>query len=187
MHNEADRIAGQVEMRIAEKLKEAFQPVIHLQILNESYMHNVPPGSETHFKVIVVSDRFKNQTLIARHREVNQTLADELSSGVHALSIVAKTGNQWESQSGKPVEPSAAPSRGRITKVIKRSKTQPMQLQSATSCFPSPKQDRTESGCLLYFAHACYAYFFVSPGIRENNSFYEGNTRFQNVLLSSFY
>ena len=29
------------------------------QVINESYMHNVPKGSETHFKVVVVSGKFE--------------------------------------------------------------------------------------------------------------------------------
>ena len=98
--------AGPVESRIAEKLQEAFQPLIHLQVLNESYMHNVPKGSETHFKVVVVSDQFENKNLVARHRAVNDTLSEELSSGVHALSIIAKTGTQWSQISKQSVEPS---------------------------------------------------------------------------------
>lgn len=31
-----------------------------------------------------------------RHRLVNETLADELKSGVHALSMVTKTPDQWK-------------------------------------------------------------------------------------------
>ena len=92
--------------KIYEKLKKAFEPVIHLEVLNESYMHNVPKGSETHFKVVVASDKFDGKNLVARHRAVNETLSDELSSGVHALSIVAKTGVQWSEICDKPVEPS---------------------------------------------------------------------------------
>lgn len=52
-----------VENEIKKKLKKTFSPV-HVEVLNESYMHNVPRGSETHFKVVVVSDQFQNQTLI---------------------------------------------------------------------------------------------------------------------------
>jgi BolA protein len=52
-----------VEQTIQKKLKDALNPV-HLDIYNESYMHNVPPGSETHFKVVVVSDKFYNMSLI---------------------------------------------------------------------------------------------------------------------------
>lgn len=36
----------------------------HLDVINESHMHNVPKGAETHFKVIVVSDKFKDLALI---------------------------------------------------------------------------------------------------------------------------
>lgn len=36
----------------------------YLEVINESYMHNVPKGSETHFKVIVVADTFQDMSLI---------------------------------------------------------------------------------------------------------------------------
>merc|ERR1719423_474169 len=55
-------------------------------------MHSVPRGSETHFK---------------RHRKVNAVLSQELAGGVHALSIVAKTPQEWQQSSGG-VEPSPA-------------------------------------------------------------------------------
>ena len=40
----------------------------------QSYMHNVPRGSETHFKVVLVSEAFDGLSLIKRHRAVNSTL-----------------------------------------------------------------------------------------------------------------
>jgi BolA protein len=52
-----------VEHAIRRKLTETLNP-LHLDVFNESYMHNVPPGSETHFKVVVVSDKFDNLPLI---------------------------------------------------------------------------------------------------------------------------
>ena len=77
------------------------------QVINESHMHNVPRGSETHFKVLVVSDVFEGKPLIARHRMVNETLKEELETGgVHALSILAKVQKQWEDAKVKEVEPS---------------------------------------------------------------------------------
>ena len=33
-------------------------------LVNESRMHNVPPGSESHFKVLVVSTKFEGLPLI---------------------------------------------------------------------------------------------------------------------------
>ena len=70
-------------------------------------MHSVPSGSETHFKVTVVSDSFDGQTLINRHRAVHTALAAELKSGVHALSVTARTPQQWQ-QSGGVVSQSPA-------------------------------------------------------------------------------
>lgn len=52
-----------IEMIIRQKLTESFVPN-HLEIINESYMHNVPKGSETHFKVLVVSSRFESLSLL---------------------------------------------------------------------------------------------------------------------------
>lgn len=52
-----------MEQTIQKKLTDVLNPV-HLDIFNESYMHNVPPGSETHFKVVVVSEKFHNMSLI---------------------------------------------------------------------------------------------------------------------------
>ena len=57
-----------------------------------------PAGSETHFKVIVISDKFKDaRTPITRHRLVNTILKEEVASNgpVHALSIIAMTPEKW--------------------------------------------------------------------------------------------
>lgn len=90
----ATSATGPVAGAIAQKLAAAFSPV-HLEVLNESSGHNVPPGSETHFKVVIVSESFEGTKLIDRHRVVNSALADELAGPVHALSIVAKAPSQW--------------------------------------------------------------------------------------------
>ena len=82
--------AGKVYQIIVKKLQDQFNPK-HLEIINESHMHSVPKDSETHFKVIVISEFFNKMSLLERHRAVQEVLKDELSSGVHALSIVAKT------------------------------------------------------------------------------------------------
>lgn len=93
-----------IENSICKKLTGKFQPQ-HLEVINESSKHNVPKGSETHFKVVVISDNFEGIPLIKRHRLVNEVLKEELENGVHALSIVAKTQVQWE-ESGQHVSKS---------------------------------------------------------------------------------
>lgn len=56
-------MAGAVAGAIRAKLQAALQAA-HLDVINESYMHNVPKGAETHFKVVVVSDKFDGMPLI---------------------------------------------------------------------------------------------------------------------------
>ncbi|KAK3096993.1 hypothetical protein FSP39_005474, partial [Pinctada imbricata] len=89
-----------VQSSITQKLEAALEPQ-HLEIINESFMHNVPKGSETHFKVVIVAEKFDGVPLIKRHRMVNETLKTELENGVHALSITAKTPQQWEDSGHK--------------------------------------------------------------------------------------
>jgi len=86
---------GPVQRAVHAKLTRTFTPT-YLRVDNESHMHAVPRGSETHFKVTVVAQTFEGMGLLARHRSVNTCLADELKSGVHALSITARTPLQWE-------------------------------------------------------------------------------------------
>lgn len=52
-----------IESSIRKKLKESLDPYF-IDVINESYMHNVPKGSETHFKVVVVSEQFDDKPLI---------------------------------------------------------------------------------------------------------------------------
>jgi BolA protein len=58
----------------------------------------VPPGSESHFKVIVVSAQFEGKRLIARHRLINATLAVELDKHIHALAIHTYTEDEWQTE-----------------------------------------------------------------------------------------
>lgn len=88
-----------IQVSIHDKLQAAFSP-LHLEVLNESHMHNVPANSETHFKVTVVSDAFEGLRLIQRHRAINTALEAELAGPVHALAIHAFTQDGWEKKQG---------------------------------------------------------------------------------------
>lgn len=94
---------------INDLLVDALSPV-HLEVINESHMHNVPANSETHFKVVVVSDAFANQSLVQRHRAVNKALADQLAGPVHALGLHTHTAQEWSEKGG--VVPASPPCRG---------------------------------------------------------------------------
>lgn len=83
-----------IAARIEGKLREALGPE-HLEVVNESHMHSVPKGSETHFKVVVVSPRFEGLAAVRRHQLVYGALAAELQGGVHALAITSRTPAEW--------------------------------------------------------------------------------------------
>ncbi|WP_445400371.1 BolA family protein [Zobellella sp. An-6] len=93
-----------IQAIIEHKVREALAPQ-HLEVINESYMHRVAPGSETHFKLVVVSDRFEGQRLLARHRALNSLLAEELAGGVHALALHTLTPAEWQARGGVPDSP----------------------------------------------------------------------------------
>jgi BolA protein len=90
---------GPLQQLLAEKIAAALAPA-HLEVRNESGMHNVPPGAESHFKVVVVSAAFAGQPPVVRHRLVNTAVRDELRDRVHALSISAFTPEEWRERGG---------------------------------------------------------------------------------------
>ncbi len=83
------------KQRIHDALSMELKPV-SLTIENESNRHHVPAGSETHFKVIAVSNQFEHLNRVARHRLVNHLLQDEFSTGLHALSLHLYTPSEWQ-------------------------------------------------------------------------------------------
>lgn len=79
-----------IEAKVSAELDCTF-----LDLTNESHMHNVPPGSESHFRLVVVSDAFDNLSLVNRHRTVNKILKAELAGSVHALALHTFTPTEW--------------------------------------------------------------------------------------------
>jgi len=75
---------------IRRKLTERFAPT-RLEVVDQSHLHigheGARPGGETHFAVMITCTAFIGQSRVARQRLVYETLADELASRVHALSL----------------------------------------------------------------------------------------------------
>ena len=88
-----------VQETIENKITEALSPS-YLTVMNESYMHSVPPGSESHFKLVVVTDSFDGVPRVRRHQTVNGILKDELAGPLHALSMETLTPEEWERKGG---------------------------------------------------------------------------------------
>ncbi len=79
-----------VKQTIADKLTSAFSPSF-LNVIDESDRHKGHggwrEGGETHFRVQIAAAAFEGMNRLARHRAINDLLADELSGGVHALAL----------------------------------------------------------------------------------------------------
>ena len=79
---------------IRRKLTERFAPT-DLKVEDQSHLHvgheGARPGGETHFAVTITSVAFIGQSRVARQRLVYETLADELTTGVHALSLTTRS------------------------------------------------------------------------------------------------
>ncbi|HWU73393.1 MAG TPA: BolA family protein [Sphingomonas sp.] len=88
-----DTATGPLAEIIAARLSENLTPS-RLEVINDSHHHAGHMGDdgtgESHFTVIVESDRFVGLNRVARQRLVNQALADLLSSRIHALAIRAR-------------------------------------------------------------------------------------------------
>ena len=84
-----------IETRLTEALN-----IHYLSVENESHQHNVAPGSESHFKVTIVSDEFESVMLIKRHRMINKLLENELQK-IHALALHTLTPKEWSDRGGE--------------------------------------------------------------------------------------
>jgi BolA family transcriptional regulator, general stress-responsive regulator len=81
---------GPVAAGMRRKLADRFAP-LRLEIVDESHRHTghagARPEGETHFAVTIVSADFTGRGRVARQRLVYETLAEELATRVHALSL----------------------------------------------------------------------------------------------------
>jgi BolA protein len=93
-------IQQQIEHRLTEQLAPSF-----LEVKNESDQHSVPAHSETHFRVVVVSELFNGQRRVARHQQVYKALVAEMEGPVHALALHTYTAQEWSERQTAPESP----------------------------------------------------------------------------------
>ena len=94
-----------IQQTIEAKLESGLD-LQHIEVVNESGNHNVPAGSESHFRVVLVSTEFEGERLIKRHKKVNSILADELREHIHALAMHTYTEAEWKARHGDaPLSP----------------------------------------------------------------------------------
>lgn len=75
-----------------EKLIAAFAPQ-SVRVEDESHRHEghagYRPGGQSHFRIYIVAEAFRDKSRLERHRMINDVLAAEIKGGVHALAIHA--------------------------------------------------------------------------------------------------
>jgi BolA protein len=80
--------------RLEAILSRAFAPSL-LRVADDSARHaghaGARPGGETHYSVLLVSEAFRGQSRVARHRLVHDALAAEFAGGLHALALTLRT------------------------------------------------------------------------------------------------
>lgn len=84
-----------VQQDIEQHLQSTFSPLV-MEVANESHMHSVPANSETHFRVVLVTDVFAGRSRVARHQQVYAALAAQLAGPVHALALHTYTPDEWQ-------------------------------------------------------------------------------------------
>ena len=92
---------GTVADRLRSKLDQALAPQ-QLEINDDSAKHSghagAREGGESHFSVLVVSERFQGLNRVARQRLINTALAEDLAGQVHALSLQTLTPAEYAAQ-----------------------------------------------------------------------------------------
>ncbi|MEM6554394.1 MAG: BolA family protein [Pseudomonadota bacterium] len=80
--------------RIHTTLTKVFSPSA-LEVLDDSHKHaghaGAQPEGETHYTVKIISSAFEGLSRVAMQRAVMDALKDEFDSGLHALSIKARS------------------------------------------------------------------------------------------------
>ena len=91
------RIANAIKSRLTEALNPS-----QLDLVDESALHaghaGARPEGESHFRLLVVSERFENCGRVERQRIVYGILGDLMTSDIHALSIKALTPSEMASR-----------------------------------------------------------------------------------------
>ncbi len=90
MSETAERIRAALERELAP---------LQLVVEDDGALHAGHPGARDggHFRVRVVSERFRGLSRVARHRMIYQAVEPLLGRSVHALAIDARTAEETRS------------------------------------------------------------------------------------------
>jgi BolA protein len=92
--------------RIRAALEALLGPA-EIAVVDDSARHaghagNPDGAGETHYRVHAVSPRFAGLGRVARQRLVNEALAGEFASGLHALNMMLETPEEAAARAARP-------------------------------------------------------------------------------------
>lgn len=86
-------MTGPLALEMRQLLEAAFAPT-HLEVVNDSAQHSGHTGDdgsgESHFTIVIESEKFAGVSRLQRQRLVNAVLGDIPGNRVHAVAIKAK-------------------------------------------------------------------------------------------------
>ena len=86
------------KLKIEKILQDNFDPYFFLvkDVSEEHRGHtNFIENVESHFEIIIVSQKFENLNNLARHRMINKSLKEEFSSDLHSVTIKTHTIDEY--------------------------------------------------------------------------------------------
>ena len=86
-----------IKNTMESKLKEALH-LHHFEVKDftgRHLNHNLHDGG-FHLEAVIVSEDFQNNSLVARHKMVYQSLGELMKHEIHALSMKTLTIKEWE-------------------------------------------------------------------------------------------
>ena len=87
------------KLKIDQLIMDHFKPHF-FSVLDVSEQHrghqNFKENVESHFEIIIVSEKFDNRNKIERHRMVNKSLKEEFLSDLHSVTIKTYTIDEFK-------------------------------------------------------------------------------------------
>ena len=87
------------KINIENLILKIFKPEF-LSVINVSEQHrghkNFKEDVESHFEIIIVSEKFTNLSRIERHRMVNRILKEEFLSDLHSVVLKTYTSEEFK-------------------------------------------------------------------------------------------
>lgn len=87
------------KINIENLILKIFKPEF-LSVIDVSEQHrghkNFKEGVESHFEIIIVSEKFINLSRVERHRMVNRILKEEFLSDLHSVVVKTYTSEEFK-------------------------------------------------------------------------------------------